>query len=147
MNPTDALRVLADPGGHCAHFVPGSEYAGRVWLPVVGPASWTTWQVLARNATLHPGGWTTSLDELSALVGLGSPQGNQSGIARALRRLDRFRIVRPLGDARLVVRCSLPFVTPAQLERLPAVVQAVHHQLHDRHTAFCPGRTPPASVA
>jgi hypothetical protein len=139
--------VLADPGGRCAHFVPGSEYAGRVWLPIVGPASWTTRQVLARNATLHPGGWTSSLEELSALVGLGSPQGNQSGIARALRRLDRFRIVRALGDARLVVRCSLPFVTPAQLERLPAVVQAVHHQLHDRHIAFCPGRRPPASVA
>jgi hypothetical protein len=64
-----------------------------------------------------------------------------------LRRLDRFRVVRALGDARLVVRCSLPFVTPAQLERLPAVVQLVHHQLHDRHIAVCPGRTPPASVA
>jgi hypothetical protein len=139
------LRVLSDPGGHCAHFVPGSEYAGRVWLPVVGPARWTAWQVLARNAAIHSGGWTTSLEELSALVGLGSPQGNQAGIARAIRRLERFRIVRWVRDDMLVVRCSLPFITAAQLERLPAVVQAVHHQLHDRHRVFCPSRAPRAS--
>jgi len=137
VRPAADLRVLADPGRHGARFGPGSEYASRVWLPVVGPASWTTWQVLARNAELHPAGWSTSLEELSALVGLGSPHGNQSGIGRALRRLERFTIVRQLTDDRLAVRCRLGFVSPAQLERLPAVVQAAHRQLHDRCVGGC----------
>lgn len=139
MNSTDPLRVLADPGP-AGHFAPGSEYAARVWLPVIGPASWTTWQVLVRNATIHPAGWTTSLEELSALVGLGSPRGNQSGIARALRRLDRFGVVRSAAADRLVVRRRLPYISAGQLERLPAVVQAAHQRLHDSHAAGTPKR-------
>jgi hypothetical protein len=145
MNATGALRVLADPTP-VGHFPPGSEYASRVWLPVVGPASWTTWQVLVRNAELHPAGWTTSLEELSALVGLGSSKGNQSGIARALRRLDRFGIVRPVAVDRLVVRRQLPYISPGQLDRLPAVVQAVHQRLHDSHVRRRHDSPPIASV-
>jgi len=134
MNPSDPVRVLADPHTNGA-FSPGSEYASTVWLPVVGPASWLTWRVMARGACVHEAGWTTSLEELSAVVGLGSPRGNQSGIARALRRLHRFSIVREVGSGVFVVRCRLPFVSPGQLERLHPVVQGAHHRLHERCAA------------
>jgi hypothetical protein len=131
VNPSDPLRVLAAPGHH-GQFGPTSAYAEAVWLPVIGPASWHTWRVLARGALLHEAGWTTSLEELSAKVGLGSPHGNQSGIARAMRRLSRFGIVRDVGADVVVVRCHLGFVSPGQLDRLPPVIRAVHYRFHDK---------------
>ena len=134
MNPADPLRVLADSLTH-GSFGPGSEYASAVWLPVIGPASWLTWRVMVRGAGLHEAGWTTSLEELSAVVGLGSPRGNQSGIARALRRLHRFAIVREVGTDLLVVRCRLPFISPGQLDRVHPVIQLAHHRLHEQCAA------------
>lgn len=134
MNPADPLRVLADPLAR-GLFGPGSEYAARVWLPVVGPASWLTWRAMVRGASIHDAGWTTSFEELSALVGLGSPRGNQSGVARALRRLHRFAMVREVGTDVIVVRCRLPLVSPSQLERLHPVVQGVHQRLHEQCAA------------
>ncbi|MGH9242721.1 MAG: hypothetical protein ACRD29_00025 [Acidimicrobiales bacterium] len=137
MNPTAPRRVLAAPGGDSARFGPDSDYGAQVWLAVIGPSSWTLWQRLARGAMLHPAGWTTSLEELAGVLGLGSPRGTQAGIARALRRLDRFGIAREVHDGLLVVRCRLPFVSPGQLQRLHPAVQAVHHRLRDRCLAPC----------
>lgn len=134
MNPADPIRVLAAPCNEDGRFGPDSEYAASVWLPVIGPASWLIWRSLAHGALAHPAGWTTSLEELAALVGLGSPRGSQSGIARALRRLARFGIVRG-PNGLLVVRCRLPFISPGQLARLHPAVQATHRRLHDRCAA------------
>jgi hypothetical protein len=135
VNPADPLRVLAAPCGEGAHFGPDSHYGWAVWLPVIGPASWLLWRALVQGATVHPAGWTTSIDELAAVLGLGSPSGNQSGIARALRRLDRFGIIRDAGTGVIVVRCRLSFVTGPQFDRLPAIVQATHRRLHARYLA------------
>jgi hypothetical protein len=134
MNPTDPLRVLAAPDSRCGRFCPDSDYGTSVWLAVIGPASWATWRALARGATAHPAGWTTSLEELAARAGLGSPRGTQSGVARALRRLGRFGIVRGTAGL-LVVHCRLGFISPGQLARLHPVVAAAHRRHHDRCAA------------
>jgi hypothetical protein len=111
-------------------FGPDDAYVEAVWLPVLGPASFTVWRRLAHDAADAPG-LDTSLERLAATVGLGSARGTQSGIARALRRLERFGLVRRSGDNLLVVRCRLPFASTHQLERLDPSIRAIHHAFHD----------------
>ena len=106
-----------------------STYATAVWLPVLGPAAWAAWRTLAHGIRRHPTGWSTSTEQLAAMLGLGSTAGNQCAIARALRRLERFAVTRRLGDDMLIVRCRLPNVTTEQLARLHPDVQIAHRQL------------------
>jgi hypothetical protein len=105
-------------------------YVEAVWLPVLGPASFVVWRRLARDAVSMPG-FDTSLERLAAAAGLGSARGTQSGIARALRRLERFGLLRGAGDNLLVVRCRLPFASAHQLERLDASIRALHCAVRD----------------
>jgi hypothetical protein len=129
-----AVRVvpLAGRAGLAhARFSPDDAYVEAVWLPVLGPASFVVWRRLALDAAATPG-FDTSLERLAAATGLGSARGTQSGIARAMRRLERFGLVRHAGDSLLVVRCRLPFASPRQLERLDPSIRALHQVFHDR---------------
>jgi hypothetical protein len=134
MNDRPAIRVVALAGrSGLAHgrFGPDDAYVEAVWLPVLGPASFVVWHRLARQAA-PTSGIETSLEALAAATGLGSARGTQSGVARALRRLERFGLLRRSGDDLLVVRCRLPFVSGRQLERLHPCVRAAHHAFHQR---------------
>lgn len=135
MSAERPLRVLAAPPddrrGRPGRFGPDDCYPAAVWLPVLGPATFVAWHHLAHLAR-HAGGATTTRAALAADLGLGSPDGSQSALARTLRRLERFGIARAVGDDCLVVRVRLPFVSPAQLARLAPAVQARHHLLHQR---------------
>jgi hypothetical protein len=115
-------------------FGPDDAYVEFVWLPVLGPASFVVWRRLARDAAATAG-FDTSLERLAGAAGLGSARGSQSGVARALRRLERFGLVRRCGNNVLVVRCRLPFATGHQLERLDSSIRAIHRVFHDRPTA------------
>jgi hypothetical protein len=112
-------------------FGPDDAYVEAVWLPVLGPASFVVWHRLARDAASTPG-FGTSLERLAAAAGLGSPRGTQSGIARALRRLERFGLLRRGDDNLVVIRCRLPFASSHQLERLDPSIRAIHRVFHDR---------------
>jgi hypothetical protein len=133
VNCPSIIRVvpLAGQAG-LAHgrFGVDDAYVEAVWLPVLGPASFVVWRRLARDAASTPG--YTSLERLAAAAGLGSSRGSQSGIARALRRLERFGLLRPAGDNLVVVRCRLPFASAYQLERLDPSIRAIHRAFHDR---------------
>ena len=134
MNQRSALRVVPLAGRvGLAHgrFGPDDAYVEAVWLPVLGPASFVVWRRLARDAA-STSGFDTSLERLAAAAGLGSARGTQSCIARALRRLERFGLVRRCADNLLVVRCRLPFATGHQLERLDPAIRALHRAFHDR---------------
>lgn len=134
-----SLRVLAARGGTPGHppgrFGPGDCYPVAVWLPVLGPAAFVGWCHLARQLSHHPDGVTTSLAALAVDLGLGSPHGSQSAVHRTLRRLERFGLLRWVGDNCLLVSARLPFVSPAQLARLAPTVQARHRALRDRATS------------
>jgi hypothetical protein len=128
------IRVIPLAGqAGLAHgrFGPDDAYVEAVWLPVLGPASFVVWRRLAVDATSTPG-FDTSLERLAAAAGLGSARGTQSGIARALRRLERFGLLRRGGDGLVVVRCRLPFASAHQLERLDPSIRAVHRAFHGR---------------
>lgn len=138
MNPERPLRVLAAPTGRPGtppgRFGPDDCYPTAVWLPVLGPGAFVAWRHLAHQLERHAGGTTTSLAALAADLGMGSPHGHQSAVARTLRRLERFGLARPVGDDCLVVRVRLPVVSPAQLDRLAPAVQARHYLLRQRTT-------------
>lgn len=127
----DTIRVVAVPGSSRRRegwHGPSSPYAEEVWLPVVGPSSFLLWRRLARALESHDV-LVTSLDELAGALGLGTPAGTQSKIARALRRLQRHGLAWQPVDSVLFVRCSVPRVGPAQLERLHPRVRQRHRDL------------------
>jgi hypothetical protein len=132
MSPSDSVLVVPLSGTReprAGWYGPATAYVEEVWLPVVGPASFLLWRRLAHQLEEAAHGLTTSLVELSAAIGLGSPRGSQAGIARSLRRLQRFGLAwRPV-ESVLVVRCSLPVVSAAQLARLHPTVQRRHREL------------------
>jgi len=112
----------ARPGLHG----PDDAYVDELWLPVLGPASWVTWRHLARLARqFRPA--TVTLADLAAAVGLGTRQGKQAPINRALRRLEIFKLAQ-CGPGVIAVRAKLPDITERQLARLAPTIQALHHQ-------------------
>lgn len=135
MNATRSLRVVASRAGTLGHppgrFGPDDCYPVAVWLPILGPAAFVFWRHLARQLAHHPDGVTTSLAALAVDLGLGSPHGSQSAVHRTVRRLERFGLLRWVGDDCLVLSAHLPFVSPAQLARLAPSVQARHQALRD----------------
>lgn len=137
MNPR--LRVLPAPPeglpGPPGRFGPDACYAPAIWLPILGPASYLGWSTVVRRLAQQPAGITTSLPELAAELGLGSPHGHQAAIARMLRRLERFGILRRVSDELVLVREQLPFASPAQLARLHPTIRARHDRLHEQVAA------------
>lgn len=146
MNGDDRLLVSAAP---TAGFGPGDPYT-EVWLSQLGPTAYLLWDRLTRcldtgdgtastaggvvsiqtrSARPWGGGVTGAVEvtvgELSAVLGLGSPQGNQSRIRRALRRLERFGLVALDADGRCRVRTRLPLVPIERVGRLPACVRTI----------------------
>lgn len=129
MRAADPLAVAPMArAGPSDRWGPSANYAHAVWLPVLGPASFLLWQYLARAAIHQPRSATTR-EHLAAALGLGSPHGAQAPVNRALRQLERFELVRWAGPDALEVRCRLPDVPAAHLERLHPDVQALHRRL------------------
>ena len=139
MSGSRRLRFLPAPprDGRPGRFGPGDCYPTAVWLPVMGPAGFVAWQQLARALRHHPGGITTTLDRLAVDIGLGAPGSQHGTLARTLRRLERFGVVRQISDELYLVRVELPTVSPAQLRRLHPAVQARHSRLAARHPTPC----------
>ena len=126
----NATRVLPDPDSRGIHG-PSTPYASSVWLPMLGPTGFLLWSRLSTVArssgTVHP-------DQICADLGLGRADGNQSALARTLRRLEVFQIVRPTGEAALLVCTELDWVPDRHLRRLhPAVVHR-HRRLFEQAT-------------
>jgi hypothetical protein len=125
------LRVVAAPAHRQGGLHdPDDPYVEEVWLPVLGPAAYVVWRQLARQAG-GAGRSTVSLPRLAAAAGLGRPLGKQSPIRRALRRLERFGLIR-IEDERILVRPRLPYVTGRQLALLDPETQAIHRRHRDR---------------
>jgi hypothetical protein len=132
--PLHLLQVvpLAARAGRPGLHGPDDAYVDDLWLPVLGPASWVTWRHLARLLR-QPGTATVTLADLAAATGLGTRQGKQAPINRALRRLEAFKLAQ-CGFGGIAVRAKLPDITDRQLARLTPTIQALHHP-HRRTTA------------
>lgn len=134
----NAIRVLPDPDVHGIHG-PTGAYASSVWLPVLGPTGFLLW---SRLSTVARSTGTITREQLSADLGLGTSSGNQSALTRTLRRLEVFGIVRPTGEATLLVFTELDWVPDRHLRRLhPAVVHR-HRRFLDMTTRTAPTASP-----
>jgi hypothetical protein len=153
MSRPERLRVIAAApdaqAGPDGMFGPDDPRA-EVWLPQLGPSAWLLWRVLARrlgdSGTRH-GTLTRPLDrsevdvagdmptrgavveitveELSATLGLGSPDGSQARVRRAVRRLNRWRLLL-VNDDLWTLQTRLPLLSPVQAARLPPSLRATH---------------------
>jgi len=133
MNPSDELRVVAMPGSlnkRSGWFGPADPLA-EAWLPVVGPACFVLWQKLAQHLLANGGAMATSLREMARAAGLAETSGHQSGIMRTLRRLERFGVIWRPDERVLVVRCRLPALDQARLERLRPTIEELRDGLRE----------------
>lgn len=129
----ETLRLVPwpDPGLERVGHRPGSPYVEACWVSVIGPSAAWAWQRLARLAVTHPG-TTIEVAELSASLGLGTPQGRNATIHRTLARLAAFGAATPGPDGTLAVRTALPDLAARHLARAPGSVRAAHHALTGR---------------
>ena len=108
-----------------------SGYATAAWLPRLGPTSFLLWGRLANELETHGPDVTVDLIEIAHSLGLGEPGKHGSALPRALKRLRRFRLTRPIPgvDAAVLVRVHAPPVGLATFRQLPAHVQRMHLEI------------------
>ncbi len=124
--PAVAIVGWDDPVIDALGYPPRSTYVERFWLAILGPSA--TWLVRHVDELLSsdPDGARLDLDATAAALGLGSGRGRHSPLVRALHRCVQFGLARPLTDAQMSFRRTLPPLTRHQIERLPAPVRARH---------------------
>lgn len=105
-----------------------SRYVDRVSLPLLGPKATLAVRLFAELVEEARGDVTVRVADLTQAVGLDAGTGERSAFARAVRRLERHRLVQT-ECGRVTVRTQLAPVSPRDLARLPEFVQAVHHRL------------------
>jgi hypothetical protein len=104
-----------------------SHYVERLWLPMIGPTALLLLRLLAELLDDAGDGQRVESGLVATALGVGGTSpGRQSPLARALRRLERFELVKLGEGGELMVRAELPLVSPRDLSRLPAWLQARH---------------------
>lgn len=113
------------------------DYVETFWLSTLGPtAAW----LLRRLVTVlgdRPDTVRLDVAELSASLGIGSPQDRLTPLAKALDRLVMFGVAQVRRD-RLAVRLFLPPLASKQIDRLPAHLQRSHDAWMSGRRAFEP---------
>lgn len=111
-----------NPSGHHLR----SAYVEMFWLPVLGPSSIVFLRMLAAGLEHSPSGFTLDLAEAACSLGLGHRSGRNGPMMRTLDRCCSFGATRIDNGHQLVVRPTLPSLSPRQLSRLPRALQAMH---------------------
>ena len=103
----------------------GDDYVETFWLSTLGPTA--TWLVRRLVTVLGDRPEAVRLDvaELSAALGIGSPQDRLTPLAKALDRLVMFGVAQMRRD-RLGVRLHLPPLASKQIDRLPLHLRSSH---------------------
>lgn len=126
--PTDRLRIepwtdpLVDRLGHD----PRSTYVETYWLGILGPSACWLLRRLADGLDAEPAGYDLDMIDTAASIGLRLNGGRHAPFMRTLGRICQFRMARLAGLTTLEVRRSLPPLTLAQADRLPATLQDAH---------------------
>lgn len=129
-----ARDFVTRPG---ARFGVESVYPEAVWLPIVGPSTFLLWRHLVRHLQDSDDQVVLDVEVLARSLGLSGKRGEQSALARALRRAERFGLLRRPRPDLALVQVLLPPVPGHYLARQHADVVAAH-QRHDgptRHVA------------
>lgn len=101
------------------------DYVETFWLSTLGPtAAWLLRRLVAVLID-RPSAVRLDVAELSASLGIGSPQDRLTPLAKALDRLVMFGVAQVRRD-RLAVRLFLPPLASKQIDRLPPHLQRSH---------------------
>ena len=101
------------------------DYVETFWLSTLGPtAAWLLRRLVAVQSD-RPTSVRLDVAELSASLGIGSPQDRLTPLAKALDRLVMFGVAQVRRD-RLAVRFFLPPLASKQIDRLPPHLQRSH---------------------
>jgi len=104
-----------------------SAYVEMFWLPVLGPSSILLLRMLASGLEHTPSGFTLDIVDTARSLGLGHRSGRNGPMMRTLDRCCSFGATRIDNGHQLLVRPTLPTLSPRQLARLPGSLQARHH--------------------
>ncbi|MDA8025603.1 MAG: hypothetical protein M0T78_03550 [Actinomycetota bacterium] len=110
-------------------FNAGSHYVEHFWLPILGPSCVILMRRLDRLAREGALASPVMLKDLSAEVGLGSPNGYGMSITRTINRLIQFDMGKVVGGSTVAVRTHLPPLNYKQQLRLPEHVARLHSAL------------------
>ena len=137
MPRTLLITPLVDPTLDRVGFPLEHRYVEQVWLSIAGPSAVLFLRHCGRTLEAEPAGVRVDLVDLSRSLGLqardGAELGRSSHLVRTLDRVVQFRLAAWVSEDRLAVNRRVPAVTASRVERLPARVQALHHQLLTEH--------------
>jgi hypothetical protein len=125
-----ALRVTPwpDPVLDVLGHDPRSWYAETFWLPTLGPTALLLLRHLADRFERTPEGVELPVADTAAALGLGARDGTSSPLMKSLGRLHQFELACTENDTTIAVRRTLPPVHRRHVRRLPAALQATHHE-------------------
>ena len=106
-----------------------SQYVEHFWLPILGPSCIILMRRLDRLTREGALAHSVALKDLSAEVGLGSPNGYGMSITRTVNRLIQFDMGKVVGGNTVAVRTHLPPLNYKQQLRLPEHVARLHNAL------------------
>lgn len=109
--------AVIEANGHHAT----STYAETYWLPILGPSCLVVLRRVATDLARDMTEVGYPLEPFGRCFGL-APK----GFDRTLQRLAKYGLVQALGQGRWRIRCHLPPLTLARLDRLPACLAAAH---------------------
>jgi hypothetical protein len=138
MADTEPLEVVTfnkwvDPTVDCFDIDPAGHYSRIAWLPIIGPSSW----VILGTVALHlqaDQSVTWQLSDLARDHGLGRPDRPSLIVARTLRRLEYFGLIRFESPDVALARTRMPPLSASQLRRSASPVRYLHDQSFPRAT-------------
>lgn len=141
------LHAWPDPLLDRTGFRPTGFYVERYWGPIVGPSCLLLVRGLARRIEADGDGLTVEAAALAADIGCSSKAGPASQFWRAVRRAQRFGLLRQHDD-RLYVRQRIGPLSARLVHRLPAHLRTEHRVWLDEEGSPPPDRTgPPPELA
>lgn len=111
-------------------FRPTGFYVERYWGPIVGPSCLLLLRVLARRLETDCEGFDIDASDLAGAIGCSAKSGPASQFWRAVRRAQRFGLMRQVDD-RLYVRVAVGQLSNRLVHRLPAHLRTEHHMWVD----------------
>lgn len=140
------IRPWQDPLVDRTGFRATGFYVERYWGPVVGPSCLLLLRVLARRLETDADGFDIDAMVLAGDIGCSAKSGPASQFWRAVRRAQRFGLLRQVGD-RLYVRQTVGQLSTRLAHRLPAHLRAEHRMWVDTAPATGTGdAVPPDTV-
>jgi hypothetical protein len=111
-------------------FATRSRYVERIWLPALGPTPLLALRILGELIDASESGVAAIETEVLAVsLGLGQGLGENSSLARALRRLERFDLAKRADQTTYFVRTEVPPISDRDAAQLPTLLKDLNARL------------------